>query len=61
MSGKGSNPRPYSVDLNTFDSNWDRIFKKPDPRAIEDADLEDEAFNEIENKLSKGDNNASTS
>ena len=28
MSGKGSRPRPYSVDRKTFESNWDRIFKK---------------------------------
>lgn len=28
MSGKGSRPRPYSVDQKTFDSNWDRIFNK---------------------------------
>lgn len=26
--GKGSSPRPYSVDVETFDDNWDRIFKK---------------------------------
>lgn len=26
MSGKGSAPRPYSVDQATFDQNWDRIF-----------------------------------
>jgi len=26
--GKGSAPRPYSVDANTFESNWDKIFKK---------------------------------
>ena len=45
---KGSSPRPYSVDLKTFDKNWDAIFKKPDPRVIEDAKLEDEAFNELE-------------
>jgi len=44
---KGSMPRPYSVDLNTFDNNWNMIFRKPDPRVIEDAQLEDEAFNEI--------------
>ena len=23
---KGSNPRPFSVDQKTFDSNWDKIF-----------------------------------
>lgn len=28
MSGKGSRPRPYSVDRKTFDANWDRIFGK---------------------------------
>lgn len=26
--GKGSSPRPYSVDHSTFESNWDRIFGK---------------------------------
>lgn len=28
MSGKGSKPRPYSVDRGTFSSNWDKIFNK---------------------------------
>ena len=28
MSGKGSRPRPFSVDQKTFDSNWDAIFGK---------------------------------
>lgn len=27
-AGKGSKPRPYSVDQKTFDTNWDAIFKK---------------------------------
>jgi len=26
--GKGSNPRPVSVDRKTFDRNWDTIFDK---------------------------------
>lgn len=26
--GKGSSPRPYSVDMKTFDDNFDRIFSK---------------------------------
>lgn len=26
--GKGSRPRPLSVDTKTFDNNWDAIFKK---------------------------------
>ena len=28
MSGKGSKPRPYSVDKKTFDKNWNAIFSK---------------------------------
>jgi hypothetical protein len=28
MAGKGSNPRPYSVDHKTFENNWDKIFNK---------------------------------
>jgi hypothetical protein len=26
--GKGSKPRPFSVDKETFDNNFDRIFGK---------------------------------
>ena len=44
---KGSLPRPYSVDLNTFYNNWNNIFRKPDPRTIEDQKNEDEAFENI--------------
>lgn len=44
---KGSLPRPYSVDLNTFDNNWNNIFRKPDPKVIEDQKNEDEAFEQI--------------
>jgi hypothetical protein len=29
-AGKGSRPRPYSVDQTTFASNWDAIFGKKD-------------------------------
>jgi len=28
MSGKGSSPRPFSVDHKTFSDNWDKIFRK---------------------------------
>ena len=28
MAGKGSKARPFSVDKNTFDSNWENIFRK---------------------------------
>jgi len=27
-AGKGSTPRPFSVDKETYESNWDRIFKR---------------------------------
>lgn len=27
-AGKGSKPRPYSVDHNIFESNWERTFSK---------------------------------
>lgn len=34
--GKGSAPRPYSVDQKTFDNNWDRIFgKRPVPNTMQ--------------------------
>lgn len=28
--GKGSRARPLSVSKQTFNDNWDKIFKKPD-------------------------------
>jgi hypothetical protein len=54
---KGSLPRPYSVDLNTFNNNWDSIFRKPDPRVIEDQQIEDEAFENIANQTEVKDSN----
>ena len=44
---KGSTPRPCSVSQNEFGYNFDRIFRKPDPRVIEDAQNEQEAFDII--------------
>ena len=54
---KGSLPRPYSVDLNTFNNNWNNIFRKPDPRVIEDQKNEDEAFEKIASKSEVKDSN----
>lgn len=34
MSGKGSTPRPFSVDRKTFESNWDKIFGKKTKKKI---------------------------
>lgn len=45
--GKGSTPRPYSVSQDQFGNNFDRIFRRPDPRAVEDARREDEEFERI--------------
>jgi hypothetical protein len=44
MSGKGSKPRPFSVSQEEFGKNFDAIFRKPDPRVVEDQLNEDEAF-----------------
>jgi hypothetical protein len=44
---KGSSPRPFSVPLKTFDSNFDLIFRKPDPRVVEDQRNEDAEFERI--------------
>jgi hypothetical protein len=54
---KGSTPRPYSVDLNTFNNNWNNIFRKPDPRVIEDQQNEDEAFEKIASQTEVRDSN----
>ena len=54
---KGSLPRPYSVDLTTFDNNWNNIFRKPDPRVIEDQKNEDEAFEKIASQSEVKDSN----
>jgi hypothetical protein len=53
---KGSLPRPYSVDLKTFDNNWNNIFHK-DPKVIEDQQIEDEAFEKIANQTEVKDSN----
>ena len=54
---KGSSPRPFIVNLKTFDSNFDNIFRKPDPRIIEDQKIEDEAFEYIANRTEVKDSN----
>ena len=44
---KGSRPRPYSVSQNEFGNNYDAIFRKPDPRKVEEQKIEDEEFERI--------------
>ena len=36
MSGKGSNPRPFSVSQEEFGNNYDRIFGRKDKK-VEDT------------------------
>jgi hypothetical protein len=55
MSGKGSSPRPYSVDRKTFENNWDNIFRK-DKRVEEDQQNEDEEWRLLEEKQKSKDN-----
>lgn len=43
-SGKGSNPRPRSVDKQTFDANWDAIFKKNKSKVAESLDKKIENY-----------------
>lgn len=33
--GKGSTPRPFSIDQKTFDSNWNTIFNRRKPTDAE--------------------------
>jgi hypothetical protein len=43
-AGKGSTPRPYSVDKDTFDNNWDKVFskkKKEDNTGVEKNEYQD--------------------
>lgn len=48
--GKGSSPRPFSVDQKTFDTNWENIFgkknkseePKPSDKEITDHSGEDQ-------------------
>jgi len=56
---KGSRPRPYSVSQKEFDKNYDAIFGKKDPRVVEDAQAEDEAFNAVD-KANQNSYNTST-
>jgi hypothetical protein len=41
--GKGSKPRPFSVDKETFDNNFDRIFgkKKEDNTGVTKNEFQD--------------------
>ena len=45
--GKGSSPRPFSVDHKTFDNNWDRVFnrkKQTDAEKFDQAVMKNEYY-----------------
>ena len=42
MSGKGSSPRPFSVDRQTFAVNWNKIFRNNEQ--TEKRSLDQELF-----------------
>ena len=44
---KGSRPRPYSVSQKEFANNYDAIFRRPNPRKVEEQKIEDEEFERI--------------
>jgi hypothetical protein len=50
--GKGSRPRPFSVDQKIFDSNWDAIFKK-DKSVINEVSrlIAEETLQETDNRI----------
>lgn len=41
-AGKGSKPRPFSVDQKTFDTNWDNIFSKKNELAEDKKSADEE-------------------
>ena len=47
--GKGSKSRPLDVSHDKYSSNWDSVFGKS-PKEIDDAVMEDEAFNQVKER-----------
>jgi hypothetical protein len=56
--GKGDKPRPYSVPIETFDSNWDKIFgnkKKTEKEKFdEQAIMKNEFYDDTDDTSSTG-------
>lgn len=46
--GKGSKPRPFSIPLNNFSENWDRIFG--DKHEKHDQDKGSQASESVESR-----------
>ncbi len=49
--GKGSSPRPFSIDQKTFGDNYDAIFRKKTPQEKDDARAEDDEFERIKREF----------
>ena len=49
--GKGSSPRPFAVDQNTYQSNWEKTFGKKTPQEMDDAQAEDAEFERIKREF----------
>jgi hypothetical protein len=51
MAGKGSKPRPLSVDRKTYESNWDRIFNKnrTNQSMKEEYNQREKTFDQLDN------------
>lgn len=49
--GKGSSPRPFSVDQQTYGNNYDAIFRKKTPQEQDDAKAEDAEFERIKREF----------
>jgi hypothetical protein len=47
--GKGSKPRPLSIDKETFDNNWDAIFSKKEENYQDLLSTEDCVLDSLEN------------
>lgn len=45
--GKGSTPRPFSVDQETFSNNWDRIFNKKIKELYDNQESLGEEFTKV--------------
>ena len=50
--GKGSSPRPYSVDQKTFESNWDKVFGAKEKQS--EAQLQDKTDSQKEQDKCNG-------
>ena len=58
MTGKGSDPRPFAVDKETFNNNFDRIFNKRDREQITEVTIQftmegNPRINDMNNQVEK--------